>query len=90
MKMSTSQKTGLNMQRLRPSTSQEFLQSVLYYHGLNQQELAHRLGVSGAQISRILDGQFNLSLNLRQQIAKQMAYDPGMLLMIDSDELNNS
>lgn len=66
-------------------TSQDFTRSILLNHGLSQKELAHWLGTSGPQISRILDGQFNLSLNLRQQIAKKMAYDPGMLLMIDTE-----
>ena len=65
-------------------TSQEFVRSLLRNHRLNQQELAQRLKTNAAQISRVLNGERNLSLILRQRIVETMGYDAGMLLMIDT------
>lgn len=65
-------------------TSQELVEAILKNHRLNQQELAQRLDVNSAQISRILSGQLKMSLTLRQRIVQTMGYDPAWLLMIDT------
>ena len=65
-------------------TSQEFTRSLLRNHRLSQKELAERLKTDPTQISRVLNGERNLSLILRQRIVESMGYDAGMLLMIDT------